>query len=129
MPIIVDHDEAQRLVDAGAQLVEVLPDREYIEEHLPGALHLPLKRLDADTARARLDVSRPAVVYCWDALCDMSPRAAWRLEHLGFGQVYDYGAGQVDWMAVFPPCRPTDPRSGRCRRPEAGPGGHGAGTR
>ncbi len=29
----------------------------------------------------------------------MSPRAAWRLERLGFGPVYDYVAGKVDWMA------------------------------
>jgi rhodanese-related sulfurtransferase len=100
VPIIVDRDEAQRLVGAGAQLVEVLPEHEYAEEHLPGALHLPLKRLDADTARALLDASRPVIVYCWDALCDMSPRAAWRLERLGFGPVYDYAAGKVDWMAA-----------------------------
>lgn len=130
MPIIVDRGEAQRLVEAGAQLVEVLPEHEYTEEHLPGALHLPLKRPDADSARALLDVSRPVVVYCWDALCDMSPRAARRLERLGFGPVYDYAAGKVDWMAAGlptvradsserraldaadrdpPTCRPDDP--------------------
>jgi predicted transcriptional regulator len=27
----------------------------------------------------------------------MSPRAAWRLEALGFSQVYDYEAGKADW--------------------------------
>src|SRR5207244_6652364 len=41
---------------------------------------------------------RPVVVYCWDALCDMSPRAATRLEQLGF-DVYDYALSKVDWMA------------------------------
>jgi CBS domain-containing protein len=30
----------------------------------------------------------------------MSPRAAWRLEQLGYGPVYDYAAGKVDWMAA-----------------------------
>lgn len=30
----------------------------------------------------------------------MSPRAAWRLERLGFAPVYDYVAGKVDWMAA-----------------------------
>jgi hypothetical protein len=30
----------------------------------------------------------------------MSPRAAWRLERFGFGQVYDYTAGKVDWLAA-----------------------------
>src|SRR5437016_4927316 len=29
----------------------------------------------------------------------MSPRAAWRLEALGFEQVYDYVAGKADWLA------------------------------
>ncbi len=29
----------------------------------------------------------------------MSARAAWRLESLGFGQVYDYAAGEADWIA------------------------------
>jgi rhodanese-related sulfurtransferase len=35
---------------------------------LPGAINLPLKELDATTAAARLDRSRPVVVYCWDGL-------------------------------------------------------------
>jgi CBS domain-containing protein len=29
----------------------------------------------------------------------MSPRAAWRLESLGFTQVYWYAAGEADWFA------------------------------
>jgi CBS domain-containing protein len=29
----------------------------------------------------------------------MSPRAAWRLEALGFGDVYDYVASKADWFA------------------------------
>jgi CBS domain-containing protein len=29
----------------------------------------------------------------------MSPRAAWRLEGLGFEQVFDYAPGKVDWFA------------------------------
>ena len=30
----------------------------------------------------------------------MSSRAAWRLESLGFGDVYDYVDGKLDWMAA-----------------------------
>ncbi len=61
------YPELRRLLDEGAQLVEVLPLAEYAEEHLPGAINLPLKELDAGTA-ARLDRSRPVIVYCWDSL-------------------------------------------------------------
>jgi rhodanese-related sulfurtransferase len=67
MPTPIDRDHLRRLRDSGAQLVEVLPAEEYAEEHLPGAVNVPLKRLDSRTVRA-LDPSRPVVVYCWDAL-------------------------------------------------------------
>jgi len=50
----------------GAQLVEVLPREEYEEEHLPGAISLPLRRIDAG-ARDRLDPNRPVIVYCFDS--------------------------------------------------------------
>jgi rhodanese-related sulfurtransferase len=60
-------DELQRLVADGAQLVEVLPEREYRETHLPGAINIPLKELTLETA-AVLDHGRPVVVYCWDSL-------------------------------------------------------------
>jgi rhodanese-related sulfurtransferase len=62
----IDRHELQRLLaDEQAQLVEVLPRAEYEDEHLPGAVNIPLKELDADTAR-RLERSRPVVVYCND---------------------------------------------------------------
>ena len=68
MPTAVGRAELQRLLGAGAQLVEVLPKGEYDEEHLPGALHLPLKSLTRQTADELLDRGRPVIVYCWDAL-------------------------------------------------------------
>lgn len=48
-------------------MVEVLPEREYAEQHLPGAINIPLKQLDAETA-ATLDRQNPVVVYCHDYL-------------------------------------------------------------
>ncbi len=65
MPTSIALAQLQELRARGAQLVEVLPRTEYAEEHLPGAVNLPLKQLDATTA-ARLDKGRPVVVYCWD---------------------------------------------------------------
>ena len=65
MPDEIRRDEVRKLIDAGAQLVEVLPSPEYEEEHLPGAIHIPLKHLDA-RAGDLLDRNRPVIVYCWD---------------------------------------------------------------
>jgi rhodanese-related sulfurtransferase len=50
-----------------AQLVEVLPEAEYRDEHLPGAINVPLKRLDG-VAAGRLNRGRPVLAYCWDSL-------------------------------------------------------------
>ncbi len=65
MPTPIDRDEVQRLVAAGAQLVEVLPAAEFEEEHLPGAINIPLKELDRETTR-QLDRKQPVIVYCHD---------------------------------------------------------------
>jgi CBS domain-containing protein len=49
----------------------------------------------------------------------MSPRAAWRLESLGFREVYDYVAGKLDWMAAGLPTEGTNaahPRAGEVSR-------------
>ncbi|MGH2571978.1 MAG: rhodanese-like domain-containing protein [Actinomycetota bacterium] len=66
MPQEIDRDGLQRLVARGAQVVEVLPANEYEEDHLPGAINLPLRRLEAE-ARQVLDTGRPVIVYCWDS--------------------------------------------------------------
>jgi len=65
MPKEIDRDGLRRIVAAGAQLVEVLPAEEYAEDHLPGAINLPLRHIDAEGAKV-LDRNRPVIVYCWD---------------------------------------------------------------
>ncbi len=67
MPVSIGRDQVIELVARGAQLVEALPADEYDEEHLPGAIHLPIKSLSADAASV-LDLARPVIVYCWDGL-------------------------------------------------------------
>lgn len=65
MPSDINRNDVQRLVADGAQLVEVLPAEEYSEAHLPGALNIPLKKLDAQSVKP-LDPTRPVITYCHD---------------------------------------------------------------
>ena len=62
----VQRQEVQRLLNEGAQIVEILPAHEFEEDHLPGAINLLLRKIETD-AKERLDRSRPVVVYCWDS--------------------------------------------------------------
>ena len=57
--------EVKQLLQQGAQLVDVLGADEFEQDHLPGAINIPLKQLDASSV-ARLDRGRPVIVYCND---------------------------------------------------------------
>lgn len=59
----IDRTELLRLIDEeDAQIVDVLPDGDYTAEHIPGAISIPLRRLNADTATV-LRRDKPVVVY------------------------------------------------------------------
>jgi rhodanese-related sulfurtransferase len=66
MPTPIDRHDLQRLLAAHqAQLIEVLPAAEYEDEHLPGAINVPLKELDREATRP-LDRGMPVIAYCYD---------------------------------------------------------------
>jgi rhodanese-related sulfurtransferase len=65
MPREIDRRELERLMrEEHAQLVEVLPTKEYADEHLPGAISLPLRELSGAAAEAHLRRDDAVVVYC-----------------------------------------------------------------
>jgi rhodanese-related sulfurtransferase len=63
---VIDRETVRRLMQRGAQIVDVLPAKEYGEDHLPGAINLPLRKIETEASRA-LDRVRPIVVYCADS--------------------------------------------------------------
>jgi rhodanese-related sulfurtransferase len=65
MPTAIARDEVRRLVAGGAQLIEVLPSVEYEDDHLPGAINIPLKELNRETT-GKLRKDLPVIVYCHD---------------------------------------------------------------
>jgi len=65
MPREVDRESVRLLLSGGAQIVEVLGPEEYEEWHLPGAVNVPLRRVDKQALEV-LDPTSSVVVYCWD---------------------------------------------------------------
>ena len=100
MPVEIRRKDLKTLVAQGrAQLIEVLPATEYKKEHLPQAINIPLGNLTAEATKPlRKDMA--VIVYCADFQCDLSARAAWRLESMGFQEVYRYTPGKADWLAA-----------------------------
>ncbi len=63
MPTSIVREDVQRLIrEEAAELVEVLPIREYQDEHIEGASNIPLKRLNRETT-SHLDRARSLIVY------------------------------------------------------------------
>ena len=64
----IGRERVRELIEAGAQIVEVLEEGQYRAAHLPGARHIPAWELTAERAEAELAKDRPVVVYCFDSL-------------------------------------------------------------
>jgi rhodanese-related sulfurtransferase len=58
----VSREEARKMLDEGAQLVDVRADHEWEAGRIAGAKHVPLAELPQRTGE--IDKDRPVVVYC-----------------------------------------------------------------
>jgi rhodanese-related sulfurtransferase len=62
MVTAISHRTLLQLIDAGVQVVDVLPEKEFSGSHIPGAINIPLKALNAETV-SLLSRDKPVVVY------------------------------------------------------------------
>src|SRR5207249_7407639 len=116
MPIEIRRKAMQTLVDQGrVQLVDVLPASEFKKEHVPHAVNIPLETMTSEATKIlRKDIA--VIVYSTDFQCDLSARAAWRLESMGFQEVYRYTPGKADWLAAALDTQGTQARKVRIRQ-------------
>ena len=77
-------------------LIEVLDKESYEKFHIRGAIHIPLENIAAE-AKERFDKEDEIVVYCSDYECKASPKAARKLDNLGFENVYHFRGGKKEW--------------------------------
>lgn len=102
----ISRSQARDLIDnrENVTVVEVLDEKYFNKFHLPGAENVPLDDSFAENIRkVAPNLEDPVLLYCLDADCQASPRAARLMEELGYTAVYDYEAGKVDWKeAGFP---------------------------
>jgi rhodanese-related sulfurtransferase len=99
----VSRDEAQKLIDEGAQLIDVRADHEWEAGRIPGATHLPLDQL-AERA-GEVDKERPVVLYCRGG--NRSTMAAAALADAGYDAA-KLVEGIVGWSEAGLPLAPDD---------------------
>jgi rhodanese-related sulfurtransferase len=99
----VSRDEARKLIDEGAQLVDVRAGHEWEVGHIAGATHLPLDEL-AERA-GEIDRERPVVLYCRGGT--RSTMAAGALADAGYDAA-KLSEGIVGWDEAGLPLAPDD---------------------
>ena len=97
----VTRDEAQKLIQDGAQLVDVRADHEWEAGYIEGAKHLPLAELAERTGE--IDKERSVVLYCRGG--NRSAMATDALTDAGYNAV-KLSEGIVGWSEAGLPLAP-----------------------
>ena len=97
----VSREEARKLIDEGAQLVDVRADHEWEAGRIAGATHVPLPELPQRIGE--IDKDRPVVLYCRGG--NRSTMATAALADAGFDAV-KLSEGIVGWSEEDLPLEP-----------------------
>lgn len=96
-------EEARKLLDEGAQLVDVRVDHEWEAGRIAGAIHVPLQQLPERLGD--IDKDRPVVLYCRGG--NRSSMATAALADAGYDAV-KLREGIVGWEEEDLPLEPED---------------------
>lgn len=99
----VSRDEAQKLIDEGAQVIDVRTDHEWEAGRIAGATHLPLAELSERAGE--IDKERPVLLYCRGG--NRSTMAATALADAGYDAA-KLSEGIVGWAEAGLPLDPDD---------------------
>ena len=94
-------DDLRLMIDNNQDflLVNVLPAKDFRQQHLPDSINVPLGESDfvEQVQSAAESKAARVVVYCASEDCDASHKAAQQLEAAGFTQVEVYPGGVKAW--------------------------------
>ena len=93
-------EEAAKVMEANGDclIADVRTEKEYAGGHIPGAVNVPLDRIEAgDVSDAFPDKQQVILVYCYAGR--RSVEAAKALASMGYTNAYEFG-GIVDWTGA-----------------------------
>lgn len=94
------HAELPRDEKKAAPLIDWRPTaRRYDVGHIPGAISIPESQFDKHVDKLPQDKNALVIFYCQGLTCDLSHKAAFKAEKLGYTNVKVYAGGIEDWQA------------------------------
>jgi rhodanese-related sulfurtransferase len=98
-----------------ATFVDARDAKDYQENHIPGAISIPMRQWNTAWPQMRHKVSRKAtlLLYCYGGKCGLSTRMGKRLLELGYEKPIVLEYGWKEWAeARFPTVKPLPPAKG-----------------
>ena len=92
----VGADEARRMAESGAVLVDVREDREWEAGHARGAVHLGRGVIERDVEKAIPDKDAEIILYCGGGF--RSALTADSLQRMGYSNVLSMAGGWRAWQ-------------------------------
>lgn len=105
MTKLITREQIKQKIDSGdpITIVEALPEKYFLAEHLPGALNLPHDKVRERAPELLPDKDALIVVYCANTACQNSRIATQTLQQMGYENAHEYVEGKQDWIeASFP---------------------------
>ena len=101
----ISREQIKHKLDAGEPLiiVEALPERYFVAEHLPGAINLPHDQVRELAPALLPDKDAMIVVYCANTTCQNSSIATHSLQQMGYINSYEYVEGKQHWIEASLP--------------------------
>lgn len=88
-------------------LINVLPREAHEAKHIPGSVNVPVDDIDRVESIVP-NKNESIVVYCANADCTASPKAAQQLEERGYTNVVDFEDGYAGWRQAGHPLVGSD---------------------
>ena len=80
------------------EFVDVLGKDSYEAKHIPGSKSISVDELEEKSKTELPDKNKEVIVYCASTECQASPRAAKKLEEMGYTNVVDFESGLAGWQ-------------------------------
>ena len=97
----VDPNQATRLINDGAALLDVRTEAEYKNGHIANAVNIPISQLKSRLDKLSFSKTEPLVIYCQTG--SRSGRACALLAKSGYEKVYNLGGGIMAWQSAGMP--------------------------
>lgn len=95
--------------DSRPVLINALSKESYTARHIPGSINIPENNIEW-AEKVVPDKKQDIIVYCANADCDASPKAAEALIEMGYDSVWDFEEGLAGWRHAGYPLIGQDTR-------------------